>query len=362
MPANILAIATALPATSASQDLTCELAKTLCCDNQQQGRALEQIFKRTSIQRRFSDVFLDAQESSVQPMFYSPRHTSEATGPSTAARMSRYHKSATKLAELVCERVMKIAGIDISNITHLVTVSCTGFSSPGVDLHLVENLNLPRSIARTHVGFMGCHGALNGLRVAQSFCQANQDAVVLLCATEICSVHFQYGWDHNAVVANSLFSDGSAALIMSGSTQWSGQHIHAASASYVVPDTADVMTWQIGDNGFSMTLSPKLPEIIQQQLPQFVESWLSDNGMRIEDVGGWAVHPGGPRILQATETCLGLNAKALELSKQVLSEFGNMSSPTILFIVDRLRANNCPKPWVLLAFGPGLTIEAALIR
>jgi predicted naringenin-chalcone synthase len=374
MPASILAIGTALPDCSGSQSDLCELFKPLSCDSDQQRRVLSHLYKRTKIGRRFSVLLSEDSRTgatTLEGSFFASRRTTFDTGPSTAQRMSRYHEAAGALAQQACAQALFGSRILPAQITHLVTVSCTGFAAPGIDLHLIDELKLNRQIERTNIGFMGCHGALNGLRVARAFCQAHPQAHVLLCATEICSLHFQYGWQHDALMANSLFADGAAALVMCGSPEdppgpgsapdRAGALVYAASASYVVPASQKAMTWYVGDNGFIMTLEPNVPDLIDCYLRQFLESWLATRDLLISDIKGWAVHPGGPRILEAVHNALRLDEEALSTSRQILQEYGNMSSPTVLFILNKLNQDNHPKPWVLLAFGPGLTIEAGLI-
>jgi predicted naringenin-chalcone synthase len=207
---------------------------------------------------------------------------------------------------------------------------------------------------------MGCHGAINALRVAHAYEKVDPAARILVCAVEICSLHFHYGWDPDKMVANSLFADGSAAVVLrTGKPDSAGWKL-SATRSMLFPDSEDAMTWRIGDHGFEMTLSPKVPEMIQTHLADWLRNWLATQGLTFEQIGTWAVHPGGPRILSAVEEVLGLERSALAVSREVLSEFGNMSSPTILFILDRLQQRQAPRPCVALGFGPGLVAEAAL--
>ena len=241
-----------------------------------------------------------------------------------------------------------------------VTVSCTGFVAPGIDLALIRGLGLPATVQRTHVGFMGCHGALNGLRVANAFA-SDPAARVLACAVELCSIHYHYGDDPEKVVANALFADGAAAVIGAnapGSDRWRV----AATGSCVIPDTTELMGWTVGDVGFEMSLAKKVPAAIAAHLRPWLERWLADNGVSLEAVGSWAVHPGGPKIVEAVGEGLGLSADALAPSRAVFAEYGNMSSPTVLFILDRLRRSGAPRPCVMLGFGPGLVAEAVLWR
>jgi prepilin-type processing-associated H-X9-DG protein len=276
-----------------------------------------------------------------------------------------YAESATGLATTACRKALADASIDAAGITHLITVSCSGFAAPGVDVQLIRELSLAPDVARTHVGFMGCHGALNALRVARAFADANPDARILVCAIELCSLHHQYGWNPEQIVANALFADGSAALVCGHANdraQGDDKPRWLSSGSMVVPQTEDLMSWNIGDHGFQMTLSPRVPDVIQSSLRTWLEGWLAGEGTDLGQIAHWGIHPGGPRILQACVDALQLEPSAIQTSKDVLAEFGNMSSPTILFIVERLIRNKTPGPCVLLAFGPGLTIEAALVE
>jgi predicted naringenin-chalcone synthase len=276
--------------------------------------------------------------------------------------MRKYEAEASSLARAASEAALRDAGIAPSRVTHLVTVSCSGFCAPGFDIGLVKQLPLPRKVARTHIGFMGCQGALNGLRLARAFVDADPSACVLLCALELCSLHHQYGWDADKIVASALFADGAAAAVaITGESARPHRYRIIASGSTVIDDSEDAMSWRVGNQGFEMTLSPRVPDLICQYLRPWLEDWLARHDLHLPRVGSWAVHPGGPRILSAVCEATGLDQLALEISHQVLADHGNMSSPTILFILDRLGKARAPSPCVALAFGPGLTVEAALL-
>jgi predicted naringenin-chalcone synthase len=209
---------------------------------------------------------------------------------------------------------------------------------------------------------MGCHGLLNGLRVARAFVEADASACVLLCAVELCSLHHQYDWDSDQIVANALFADGAAALVvLSGEAQTARAFRLQATGSTLIDDSEDAMSWRIGDHGFTMTLSPRVPELIGRHVRPWLADWLALHGLTLATVGSWAVHPGGPRILSSFGEAVGLDRSALDPSYRVLAEFGNMSSPTIAFILQRLRQAQAPRPCVALAFGPGLAAEVALL-
>ena len=184
---------------------------------------------------------------------------------------------------------------------------------------------------------------------------------MLLCAVELCSLHHQYHWQPDQIVANALFADGAAALVVRAETVAQGGWRVVDQRSVVIPDSTELMHWRIGDHGFQMTLSTQVPQVICDKLQPWLAAWLDEHGLDVGSVGSWAIHPGGPRILEACAQAMGLDAARLVDSQEILAEFGNMSSPTVLFILDRLRRRDAPRPCVMLAFGPGLTIEAALL-
>jgi len=367
----ILGIGTAVPPLAIAQEAAAETAAALCGLTEKQRRLLPILYRQSGVRKRHSVVLDDESQGRVaEQSFYKSAETT-SQGPSTADRMRVYGDSATPLAAEACRRALAASRVDSGEITHLVTVSCSGFCAPGVDVQLIRELGLPAGTARTHVGFMGCHGALNGLRVARAFTDADPNARVLMCAVELCTLHHQYGWNPEQIVANSLFADGAAAAVCSGKTENADENGEAlsktvldalASTSAVIPETEDLMSWRVGNHGFEMGLSPRVPEVIRTTLPAWMREWLAGQGFGIEQIGEWAIHPGGPRILQACVDALELPPDAVGTSKAVLSEFGNMSSPTVLFILERLMQQSASGPWVLLAFGPGLTIEAALVE
>jgi predicted naringenin-chalcone synthase len=384
MPFVLAGLGTALPTYSIDQADAAAIVEPISCEAPEHRRLLPILYRRSGVARRHS-VVLERPDGTLtqRQSFFPPRLDASDQGPTTAARMQRYAAEALPLATHAATSALNEAQLSAERLTHLVTVSCSGFAAPGWDIGLIDTLGLDRGIARTHVGFMGCHGALNGLRVAKAFADAHPAAVVLVTALELCSLHHRYGWEPERVVTNALFADGAAATVgfslnpsaatgeardaplsQAGSGSEAGPSaplVLVASGSFVVPDTADAMTWQIGDHGFEMTLSPRVPDLIQHSLRPWLEEWLGASGLTLREIGSWAVHPGGPRILSATAEALGLSQEALAVSRSVLREYGNMSSPTVLFLLDRLRREGAATPCVALAFGPGLTIEAALL-
>jgi predicted naringenin-chalcone synthase len=361
----IRGIGTAVPKHSIRQGEAAEMWRSFLASDEVGDRTLKALFRRSGVRKRHSVVLLSDEGSlSARQTFYQPAKSSDDPGPTTAERMTRYEEEAPPLAVAASGDALKKAGLEASEITHLVTVSCTGFFAPGVDASVVELLGLPRGAERTHIGFMGCHGALNGLRVASSFAGSDPTARILVCAVELCSLHLTYGSDSESLVANAIFGDGAAALVGTpGNGPDSGRECEVvASGAYLLPDSAEAMTWRVGTHGFRMTLSPSVPDLIEGQLADWLEDWLASHDLRIQDVASWAVHPGGPRILQAVEGALSLSGEDTADARQVLAEYGNMSSPTILFILEKMRDRKAPRPWVAMAFGPGLVVEAALLR
>jgi predicted naringenin-chalcone synthase len=184
-----------------------------------------------------------------------------------------------------------------------------------------------------------------------------------MAATELCSLHYHFGWDPQKMVANALFGDGSAAVIGATNEVASKHHWRLlANGSCVIPDSTGAMTWSLGDHGFEMTLSKQVPNIIREHLRPWLSQWLGRRGIRVEQVASWAIHPGGPRILDAVEGGLCLRPTQTAVAREVFAEHGNMSSPTVLFILERLIRDNAATPCVALGFGPGMVAEAALLE
>src|SRR5262249_26848978 len=293
---------------------------------------------------------------------FPPSRAQEDNGPTTGERMRYYAQVASKLALPACAKCLDRAGVHPRELTHLVTVSCTGFAAPGVDSELIRGLGFSATIERTHVGFMGCHGTFNGLRVARGLAGAEPDARVLVCAVELCSLHFRYSWDPEKIVGNALFADGAAAVVgMNGEDTSQDFWRVAASGSFLFPESADAMTWTIGEHGFEMTLSARVPELIGEQLRPWLDDWLGKHRLTRRQIGSWAIHPGGPRILSAVEKALDLPGDATAVSRDVLRSCGNLSSATVIFLLERLRLRQAKRPCVALGFGPGLTAEAMLL-
>ncbi|MCC9603708.1 type III polyketide synthase [Stieleria sp. JC731] len=411
MPFQILGLGTATPLYGIAQEDAADIAKSICGQSDQQHRALEVLYRKSGVRYRHSVALDKADEQPIdrhrnkQPLLTKANHDAsysessqpsdlnsvclesqsplsrqsffpaavgaQDAGPSTDQRMQMYREHAGSLAVTAAEEAIANSPFESSEFTHLITVSCTGFQAPGVDLDIIKQCQLRPTVERTHIGFMGCHGAINGLRVAKAIAEADPNSRVLLCAVELCTLHQQYGWHPERVVSNALFADGAAALVGASTELLQSTPARkpcvAATGSMILPETEGMMGWQIGDHGFVMSLSTMVPSIICQTIRQWMEQWLHDQGLCIDEIQSWAIHPGGPKILKACQEAMSLTESQLRPSFQILESFGNMSSPTVLFVLDHILdspqpTNASPLPCVMLAFGPGLAIEAALIR
>ena len=275
--------------------------------------------------------------------------------PTTAARMAQYEIHSVDLAEQAARVAVADAAVDPSRITHLVMTTCTGFFAPGPDVALTERLGLPRHVKRAQVGFMGCYAGVNGIRLADQIVRGEPSACVLLVAVELCSLHFQRTPNFETLVPNLLFADGASAAVFGRGGAPRARVV--ATRSELSPDSSSLMGWKVGDHGFVMNLSDRVPRCLGTAVPPFVRA-LRPQG----DISGWAVHPGGKRILEAVGDALQLDEDALDASFGVLRDAGNLSSATILFVLERQLAKGRAGLHVALAFGPGLTMEGVALE
>jgi predicted naringenin-chalcone synthase len=355
--ASVFGLAVAAPPGRLSQEAAAALAEARCSGDARERAWLRRIYRASGVNERAS-VLLAPKGAASLETFYPPPAEANDYGPTTATRLARYLAEAPSLAARAAGAALQDAGIAPGEITQIITVSCTGPMSPGLDIALIDRLGLSPGVGRLNLGFMGCHGALNGLRAARAFASADSRARVLLCCAELCTLHFQYGRNSQQMVANALFADGAGAVILGHAEP--GMPRLVGTASQIAPDSRAAMTWHIGDHGFEMGLAPEVPSLIRGALAEWLGGWLSGYDMNIGDIAHWAIHPGGPKIVRAAREALALPEPAGADSMAVLAEHGNMSSPTILFILERLRARNARGPCVALGFGPGLAFEAAL--
>ncbi len=319
---------------------------------------MEQRSKMLLFQRMAERAQIDHRWSSVEdPVTFYGNNPSDIA---TETRMIEYEDKAPKLAQRAVEGLD--LGDEAAEITHLVLVTCTGFYSPGIDYDLIKNCGLSPNIDRTQIGFMGCFAGITGLKTANNIVRANPQAKVLLVSVELCSVHLQKPKSLESMLSFLIFGDGCAAAIVSADE--TGIELDSFK-QVMVPDTRDLITWRIGDMGFDMVLSGKVPGQLGKALnPDNLKLILA--GRTPADIDLWAIHPGGRSILDSVESALGLEEDALDASRHVLQNYGNMSSATVLFVLAemmRRAAEGGPTGMgSAMAFGPGLTAETMLFR
>ncbi len=350
---------TAVPRHFMNQQDAAKMVKTFTLSSPGSERWVPKIYQKSTVQQR-GFVLLEQHAQGLKPVeVFSPIRSSLDEGPSTEDRMALYKKEAPILAIEAARNALCDAEMTPQNIRYLVTVSCTGFSAPGFDIELIKTIGLSSDVNRTHIGFMGCHGFFNALRVAQALAAEGN---VLVVSVELCSIHVAYGSDPGRMVANALFADGASAAIVSRQKRKPSNWRLQATASYLFPNSQDLMGWEIGNHGFRMHLSPEIPKVIESSLKPFIIDWLKKNHLSLSKIRSWAVHPGGPRILDAVELALGLKTADLVSSRHILTQYGNMSSATILYIVDELIKRKYQMPCLAMGFGPGLNLELALFE
>ncbi len=360
-------IATAVPPFAYHQDYAAE-----CMQRWVRGRAMQrmvrQVYRQSGIARRYS-VLPDFQPDAA-PLLFGEASDGALIEPTTGQRNACYQQTYPALVREAARGVFAATPwIAPGEVTHVITVSCTGFCNPGPDLLVIEACGLAPNVERYHLGFMGCYAAFPALRMADQFCRAHPGAVVLVVCVELCSLHLQIKPTPDALLANALFADGAAAVLIANRplppsrTGLDLDHF----ASRVIPDSADAMAWTIGDRGFDMTLSGYVPRILGLHAPTLLEEILASSPARSKDIAGWAIHPGGKAILNTLATQMGWSPQdpTLALAHRVLRDYGNMSSATILFVLrDLIHTPTVPPDALLgaLAFGPGLTVEFARLR
>lgn len=321
------------------------------------------IYDRSGIDIRHSCI-ADYEREPDQFKFY-PGNWRLEPQPSTEKRNALYRNASVSLAVDAASKALDQSDSSAADITHVITVSCTGFFAPGLDIELCNRLGLSRSVERVHIGFMGCYAAFNALKTAHAFCQSNPQATVLIACVELCTLHFQISDTMEKAVINSLFSDGAAAVVMSSqpASGSSGKMIYDKGLAVLDDSSLDYMTWDLGNTGFNMGLSRKVPDVISGMLPDYIESLLGMTDLARSDIDFWAVHPGGRAVVEKAAETLSLSEEDTFDSYETLRLHGNMSSPTILFIMERkLQQLSQLRNGVALAFGPGLTIEGCLLR
>ena len=368
MSSCISAIGIANPANKFKQQSIYHfMANASGLDNNNRAR-LKTIYDHSGIEYRYSSIpdFGPGEPDDYQ--FFS-RTTDLEPFISTEARMALYQTEAVRVAEAAVRHCFSAlpAGI-LQQITHLITVSCTGMYAPGLDIDLVERLGLKTTTQRTCINFMGCYGAINGLKTADYICRADPDAKVLVVSVELCTLHFQKVNSLDNWVANSLFSDGAAAVLVEGTANRLAACIALELKHFYtefLPQARNDMGWYIGNTGFEMKLTSKVSKQIKNHIGAITGRLLQSAGIStINDIDAFAIHPGGRRVLEAVEEALELPEESNAFAYEVLQQYGNMSSATILFVLQKILQHTVKNNRQILSFGfgPGLTVEGMVLK
>ena len=357
---KITAIGTALPTHVHAQDNICAFAKNIHCNNDIEKRKLQFLYHQSGINTRYS--VLPDYSSSVDDRVFYPKTATLEPFPNLEKRMEVYDAHATDLSIQAIENC--IAGkLEKKDITHLITVSCTGMSAPGLDLAIIEKMQLPVTIFRTSVNFMGCYAAIHALKLADALCNNAQNANVIIVCTELCTLHFQKENTADNITATLLFADGSSAALIQPSTHATKGILLKSFFSQIAFKGKKDMSWQLSSKGFLMNLSGYIPNLVKEDFNALVQNALQANQLLISDVTHWCIHPGGKKIIEAIEKSTGVATEKFEDSYNILSKYGNMSSATILFVLQKILTNLQTAPTTNTAilfgaaFGPGLTME-----
>jgi len=353
---KIISIGLALPPYKHKQDDILRFMQLVYAMNNDDNRKLKYLYHHSGIDFRYS-VIPDYSLETKNWEFY-PQTENLEPFPSLEKRISLFNKTAGALSvEAIREA---IAGeIDDNEITHLITVSCTGMSAPGLDLQVMELMDLPRNIYRTSVNFMGCYAAIHGLKMADAICRSEQNAKVVVVCTELCTLHFQKETTTDSIASSLLFGDGAAAVLVTNDEYDREGLILDQFYSEVIAKGKKDMAWELSSSGFLMTLSGFVPELLEEDFNPLVTRALEKAGIDRKEIAHWCLHPGGRRILDAIHRSLSFANGDLKYSYETLGEVGNLSSATILFVLKKIMDAGLKTGQRVFgaAFGPGLTME-----
>lgn len=354
MKSKISAIATAVPEHQISQQQALDFMVKTNGMNEAEAHDLEVLYRASGIQNRYTVLEDYTKKSDFE--FY-PNNASEEF-PSTQKRMNKYDEEALKLSLQSARKCLEKSEVNSTDITHLITVTCTGLHAPGLDLNLLEELRLKPNTQRTSINFMGCYAAFNAIKLADAFCKASPSKVLIVC-TELCTIHFQTGKKEDDLLANALFADGSAALLVETNTEQKSFLEISEYECDVLANGKSEMAWGIGNFGFEMKLSSYVPDVIEGGISKLLHSF----NQRFDY---YAIHPGGKKILKVIEKSLSIEKRDNYYAHEILKNYGNMSSPTVLFVLNEifktLTLQDDNKEMLALAFGPGITLESMIFN
>ena len=354
---KITGIGTATPLYRHKQENIPDFMQKVYALDESGRRKLKFLYRQSGIETRYS-VIPDYSLPAGEWQFYSASENLEPF-PNLEKRMQWYQQYAATLSLQAIEKCVE----NFSAITHLITVSCTGMSAPGLDLELLELMELPPTTFHTSINFMGCYAAIHALKMADAFCKADKNANVLIVCTELCTLHFQKEFTLDSMTSSMLFSDGAAAILVTGNDEAEGLHIDHFYSTVALKGKKD-MAWQLSSKGFLMTLSGYVPQLIEEDFNSLVTNALATAGLNKEDITQWCIHPGGKKILEAVHKSLGFTNGQLQNCYEILKDYGNMSSPTVLFVLEKIIHTLNKKGSEKIfgaAFGPGISMETFIL-
>ncbi|MDX1640138.1 MAG: type III polyketide synthase [Balneolaceae bacterium] len=356
--AYIHTIETAVPEFVYQQSELRDIMKEVVGTTDREKRIIHHLYANSGIKTRYS-VVDDFKETGTPKLFFN----GQGATPGTKSRNDLYIEQGRKLFVEVAEKLLNNSVFKAEEITHLVTVSCTGFYAPGPDYDIIQSLGLNPSTERYHLGFMGCYASIPALKIARQFCQADENATVLVVSVELCSIHFQANSKLDNLLSSTVFSDGGAGAIVSSKKPVNTYCSIDGFASSIHKKGADDMAWSIGDTGFNMILSNYIPDLLKDGMDGFLTDIMNQFNINQKEIERWAVHPGGKTILDKLESSTSIPKGSVDSSRKVLSKYGNMSSATILFVLKELlnqKTKKSSEKILAMSFGPGLTLESAL--
>jgi len=358
---KIISIGTAVPAHKHRQEDIMHFMQQVYAMNETDRRKLKFLYHQSGIDTRYS-VIPDYNKNINEWKFY-PHSENLEPFPSLELRMIWYNKYAPPLSVDAIRDCLD-GCMHAREITHLITVSCTGLSAPGLDLQVMELMDLPKNIYRSSVNFMGCYAAIHALKMADAICKNDTAAKVVIVCTELCTLHFQKEPTTDNIASSLLFADGAAAVLVTHNNfDTKGWHMESFYAE-VVPKGKKDMAWELSGTGFLMTLSGYVPDLIEEDFEALVNRALQHAQKTKQDITDWCIHPGGKRIVDAIAKTLHLPANALQSGYDIMRGYGNMSSPTILFVLKQIiqqYQQGIKKELFGAAFGPGLTMETFVL-